>query len=250
MNLERHESFGLIVIGDEILFGSRQDSHLNHFRGLLGDRGLRLARCWILPDEASILTEHLRFSMQQDLPVFVCGGIGATPDDLTRDCAAQAAGMPLTRHPEAVALLEARFGEAAYPTRIRMAELPANSRLIPNPVNQIPGFSVGHHHFLPGFPAMAWPMAAWVLNTRYASLESRIEEAALYVLETPESALVPIMEAFAGRFPAFKLFSLPRMGERSWVELGLRGSGDLTPAIEALAQALREAGIPFRTTAE
>ena len=46
---------------------------------------------------------------------------------------------------------EARFGEEAYPIRIRMADLPEGSRLIPNPYNQIPGFSIGHHHFLPGF---------------------------------------------------------------------------------------------------
>lgn len=250
MNQQRHQAFGLIVIGDEILFGGRQDSHLNHFRGLLGGRGLKLARCWMLPDEALILTDHLRFSLQRELPVFVCGGIGATPDDLTRECAAQAAGVPLVRHPEATALLEARFGDTAYPTRIRMAELPENCALIPNPYNQIPGFSVGHHYFLPGFPEMAWPMAEWVLDTYYPSMERKIAEASLYVLQTPESALVPIMEAFAGRFPALKLYSLPRIGEQSWVELGLRGSGELAPAIEALAQALREAQIPFRNPVE
>ncbi|MCU7809222.1 MAG: competence/damage-inducible protein A, partial [Candidatus Thiodiazotropha sp. (ex Semelilucina semeliformis)] len=65
--------FGLIVIGDEILFGQRQDSHLTHFRERLGSRGLKLARCWLLPDDAPILTEHLRFSLKSELPVFICG---------------------------------------------------------------------------------------------------------------------------------------------------------------------------------
>jgi molybdopterin-biosynthesis enzyme MoeA-like protein len=243
---QHHDSFGLIVIGDEILFGRRQDSHMNHFREMLGSRGLRLARCWLLPDETATLTDHLRFSMQSELPVFVCGGIGATPDDLTRPCAAEAAGVKLTRHPEAVALIEKRFGENAYPTRIRMADLPVGCELIPNPHNQIPGFTIERHHFLPGFPEMAWPMAEWLLETSYPRVESGIVEASLLVLKTPESRLVPLMEGFIGRFPGLKLYSLPRLGKEPKIELGLRGRGDIATAIAALAEALDQAGIPFQ----
>jgi len=152
-------AFGLIVIGDELLLGDREDRHLPFFRQLLKERGDLLKRCWILPDEFEELTHQLRLSLDQALPTFVCGGIGATPDDLTRGCAAAAAGVGLVRHPEAAALIEGRFGEAAYPERIHMADLPAGSRLIPNLYNQIAGFSLGEHHFLPGFPEMAWPMA-------------------------------------------------------------------------------------------
>jgi molybdopterin-biosynthesis enzyme MoeA-like protein len=246
MSQQQIDSFGLIVIGDEILFGQRQDSHVNHFRERLDSRGLKLARCWLLPDEAASLTEHLRFSMQSGLPVFVCGGIGATPDDLTRPCAAEAAGVALTRHAEASALIEERFGEAAYPTRIRMADLPQGCALIPNPYNRIAGFSIKGHHFLPGFPEMAWPMAEWVLEKNYPSQVTAIAEASLLVLETPESTLVPIMEAFTGRFPELKLFSLPHLGETPEIELGLRGRGDIATAIKALAQALDQADIPYR----
>ena len=241
------DSFGLIVIGDEILFGRRQDGHFAHFRQLLGDRGCRLLRCWLLPDEANTLVEHLRFSMAGDLPCFVCGGIGATPDDLTRHCAAEAAGLPLVRHDGAAALIEQRFGESAYPTRIRMADLPQGCDLIPNPHNRIPGFSLRHHHFLPGFPEMAWPMAEWVLDHRYPGVSGSLQEASLLVLETPESALVPLMEQFTGRFPSFKLYSLPRLGEPLRIELGLRGRGDISAAMTALAEALQEAGFPFRS---
>ena len=240
------DSFGLIVIGDEILFGQRQDRHLAHFRQLLARRGLKLARCWLLPDEAEALTQHLRFSMQNGQPTFVCGGIGATPDDLTRPCAAEAAGVPLARHPEAVSLIEGRYGEASYPTRIRMAELPEGCELIPNPHNQIPGFTIQRHHFLPGFPEMAWPMADWVLEELYPDVSAPIVEASLQVVETPESSLVLLMEAFAGRFPDFKLFSLPRLGKEGYIELGLRGRGEIDQALEALAKALEAAEIPYR----
>ena len=240
------DSFGLIVIGDEILFGQRQDSHLAHFRQLLTARGLKLARCWLLPDEAETLTQHLRFSMQSGHPTFVCGGIGATPDDLTRPSAAEAAGVPLARHAEAVSLIEGRYGEATYPTRIRMAELPEGCTLIPNPHNRIPGFSIQHHHFLPGFPEMAWPMAEWVLEERYPARSTPIVEASIQVIDTPESSLVPVMEAFAGRFPDFKLFSLPQLGKAGYIELGLRGRGEIDQALEALAEALEAAEIPYR----
>jgi molybdopterin-biosynthesis enzyme MoeA-like protein len=240
------EQFGLILIGDEILFGRRQDSHFNHFRQLLSSRGLRLSRCWLLPDEADSLTAHLRFSLQSDLPVFVCGGIGATPDDLTRPCAAEAVGVPLERHPEAAALIEERFGEAAYPTRIRMADLPAGCELIPNPHNRIPGFSIRRHHFLPGFPEMAWPMAEWVLETLYVARHSAIQEVSLWITDTPESTLVPLMEAFEGRFPGLKLYSLPRLGKPPRIELGLRGRGDIDAALTALRQELKKADIPFQ----
>jgi molybdopterin-biosynthesis enzyme MoeA-like protein len=246
MNHQPNDSFGLIVIGDEILFGRRHDSHLQHFRETLAARGLRLARCWLLPDEAALLTDHLRFSLQSGLPTFVCGGIGATPDDLTRPCAAEAAGVPLVRHAQAAALIEERFGEAAYPVRIRMADLPQGCDLIPNPHNQIAGFSLQRHHFLPGFPEMAWPMADWVLDSFYSMVSRRLEEASLLVSNTPESSLVPLMESFAGRFPDLKLYSLPRLGEELNIELGLRGRGDIATAITALAEALEQAGIPFK----
>ncbi|MEJ2693989.1 MAG: molybdopterin-binding protein [Candidatus Thiodiazotropha sp.] len=246
MHWQEYDCFGLILIGDEILFGQRQDSHLNHFRELLGASGRHLVRCWLLPDEASILTEHLLFSMKSGLPVFVCGGIGATPDDLTRQCAAKAANRPLTRHPQAATLIEERFGEAAYPTRIRMADLPQGCELIPNPHNQIPGFTIERHHFLPGFPEMAWPMAAWVLERLYPPGNRPILEGSLLVTETPESVLVPLMEDFAGRFPGLKLYSLPQLGTKPSIELGLRGRGDIDQALDALALTLEQAGIPHR----
>jgi len=242
--------FALIVIGDEVLFGRRQDRHLREFRRLLGERGLRLVRCYVLPDEETSLTRHLRFSLADHLPVFVCGGIGATPDDLTRVCAARAAELPLVRHPGAVALLEQRFGRDAYPTRIRMAELPQGAELVPNPYNGIPGFSLVRHYFLPGFPEMAWPMARWVLDEYYGfSRGGATHERALRVRSTPESALVPIMEQLTERFPGLKLFSLPHLGADPYIELGFRGEGDPAQAIAVLKELLTHLEVPFEEPA-
>ncbi len=238
-------AFGLIVIGDEVLNGPRHDQHLQTFKDLISRRGHELAWHWLLPDNPEVLTAHLRFSMARTDPVFVCGGIGATPDDHTRACAASAAALTLERHPEAVDLIESRFGEAAYPHRILMAELPVGSALIPNPVNRIPGFSIRHHWFLPGFPKMAWPMAEWVLDRHFGQVE-RLEEVSLEVRGVAESELIPLMRAIGARFPALKPFSLPHMDDDPHILLGLRGRCGLREALSVLRDALECESILYR----
>ncbi|MES9929186.1 MAG: molybdopterin-binding protein [Candidatus Thiodiazotropha sp. 6PDIVS] len=238
--------FGLIIIGDELLFGNRIDKHQAHFQTLLRQHGKQLTRCWILPDEQQSLIRHLSFSMCEQIPVFVCGGIGATPDDLTRNCAAEASGVSIERHSEAKKLIEGQFGESAYPTRIKMADLPSGCKLIPNPHNQIPGFTINHHYFLPGFPEMAWPMAEWVLKEYYSGTLKNFQERSLLVLNTPESSLVPLMDEMNLQLTDLKLFSLPKFNSKGCIELGLRGDGEIDSAFETLQKALIEYGIPFQ----
>lgn len=240
-------AFGLIVIGDEILNGSRQDRHLVAFKDMLSARGHQLGWCWVLPDEPKRLVWHLRASMAAADPVFCCGGIGATPDDHTRACVAAAADVALERHAAAAQLIENRFGADAYPQRIRMADLPSGASLIPNPVNQVPGFELNGHWFLPGFPKMAWPMTEWVLDQHYGRAEP-MREAALVVRGAPESRLIPLMESLGPQFPALKLFSLPHLGETEadrYILLGFRGRGDLGSAMEALRAGLDAEGVAY-----
>jgi len=235
--------FGLIIIGDELLSGSRSDKHLPRFRDLLGERGFSLGWCWILPDRADVLVDHLRRSLAGDDPVFCCGGIGATPDDLTRECAALAAELPLERHPRAAVEIEAQFGAEAYPNRILMADLPRGCGLIPNPHNRIPGFSLQRHYFLPGFPQMAWPMAEWVLREHYPATADPLRELSLWLYDVPESELIGLMRDFHADHPEHKLFSLPRLGERKAIQMGLRGRGaGLDDAFEDLWRMLKDEG--------
>ncbi len=242
---EAATAFGLIVVGDEVLNGARSDKHLAEIKRLIGDRGHSLAWFWLLPDDPEVLIAHLRFSFARASPVLVCGGIGATPDDHTRACAAAAAGVSLVRHREAGALIEARFGPAAYPHRILMADLPDGADLIPNPFNQVPGFSLRGHWFLPGFPQMAWPMASWVLD-RHFGVAPLVQERAVEVYGVPESRLIPLMLRLEARYPGLKLFSLPHMGADAHILLGFRGRAGLESALAALCAELREAGIEYR----
>jgi molybdopterin-biosynthesis enzyme MoeA-like protein len=218
--------YGILVIGDEILSGRRKDRHLDKAIELLAARGERLSWAQYIGDNPAIIESRLRDSMQSDTVVFSFGGIGATPDDLTRQCAANAAGVALTRHPQAQAIIEEKFGAGAYPKRILMADLPEGCALIPNPYNRIPGFSVGNHHFLPGFPVMAHPMMAWVLDTLYpASAGSLYVEQEIYVHDVPESELIDLMQQIIDAHPETKLFSLPLHSDEGIrrIELGLKG---------------------------
>jgi molybdopterin-biosynthesis enzyme MoeA-like protein len=243
--------FGAFVIGDEILVVKRQDKHLSFLIQALAKRGLRLSWALYLGDDPARLTEALRRSLATRDAVFSFGGIGATPDDHTRQCAAAAAGVPLRLHPEAEREIRGRFGAEATPQRLEMGVFPEGASIIPNPLNRIPGFSLGEHHFMPGFPQMAWPMTEWLLETRYRHLfeRDRWNEASILVYEAGESQLIAAMESVGARFPGVKVFSLPSMGDdgsRRHVELGVRGEPAQVPAAaEALRQAVRAAGFPF-----
>ena len=220
-------AIGILVIGDEILSGKRQDKHFAKAIEILGARGLELDWAEYLGDDPARITATLRRTFATDDIVFSFGGIGATPDDHTRQCAAAALGRPLVRHPEAVKEIEARFGEAAYPRRVLMAEFPEGADIVPNPVNRIAGFSVGTHYFFPGFPEMAWAMMAWALDTKHRALfrESLPFEESIIVTGAGESDLLDIMNAVVRGWPALRLASLPTWsgtGARV-IELSVRG---------------------------
>jgi molybdopterin-biosynthesis enzyme MoeA-like protein len=230
--------FGGIVIGDEILSGKRQDKHMAALIAALGERGLELSWCEYLGDDRELITSTLIRSFAGGDAVFSFGGIGATPDDHTRQCAAAAAGVSLALHPDAETEIRARFGAEITPKRLMMGEFPLGSKIIPNPHNRIPGFTLKHHHFVPGFPQMAWPMVAWVLDTHYRHLfdPGRIAERSIIVRGAGESQLIDLMNQCLSRYPALKVFSLPRMGEDRHVELGVRGDASQVPAALGILQ--------------
>lgn len=244
--------FGAYIIGDEILVGKRQDKHLSFLIEALAQRGLRLSWAQYLGDDPERLTAALRRSLDSKDVVFSFGGIGATPDDHTRQCAAAALGVGLGLHPDAEREIRARFGGEVTPQRLQMGEFPAGASVIPNPVNRIPGFSLREHHFLPGFPQMAWPMTEWVLDTRYKSLfnRDRWAEESILVFEAGESQLIPAMRVVEAGFRGIKVFSLPSMGpdgSRIHVELGVRGDpAEVEPAMQKLRELVCAAGFPYK----
>ena len=245
-------AFGALIVGDEILVGKRQDKHLAFLIEALARRGLRLAWAEYHGDDRKRLTAALRRTFASRDVVFSFGGIGATPDDHTRQCAAAALGVALRLHADAEREIRARFGAETTPQRLRMGEFPEGASIIANPVNRVPGFALRDHHFVPGFPQMAWPMVEGVLDARYRHLfdRDRWSEASIVVFEAGESQLVTVMESVGARYARVKVFSLPSMGadgSRRHVELGVRGDpAEIGAAIEALRAGVKQAGFPFR----
>jgi molybdopterin-biosynthesis enzyme MoeA-like protein len=254
-------NIGLVIVGDEILSGKREDKHLAKVIELLGARGLALSWARYVGDERERITAALRDAFAGDELVLCTGGIGATPDDHTRQAAGAALGRALVLHPQAKALILERMRDLAREQgvpfeperpdnlhRLNMGVFPEGAELIPNPYNKIAGFSVGHVHFVPGFPVMAWPMIEWVLDQRYAHLHGggRTSERSVIVFGSMEATLTPLMEAIEARFAGFKVFSLPSVDYPQWgrhIELGVKGRGDPAAAFEALLAGLKQLGV-------
>ncbi|MES2888760.1 MAG: molybdopterin-binding protein [Pseudomonadota bacterium] len=258
--------FGLIIVGDEILSGKRADKHLSQVISLLSERGLGLSWVRYVGDDPRRLTQDLRDALAGPEAVFCCGGIGATPDDHTRQCAADALGVPLALHPEARALITERMqsmaaekGEVFDPDRadnlqrLKMGCFPVGAQIIANPYNKIPGFSVKapsgtEVFFVPGFPVMAWPMIEAVLDARFAHAHGSLDrgERSVIVFSTMESLLTPLMEALEARFEGIKVFSLPSEDHPQWgkhIELGVKGpAAVLEEAYAALRAGLTTLG--------
>nr|WP_315186808.1 molybdopterin-binding protein [uncultured Albidiferax sp.] len=240
--LESAPTFGLVIVGDEILSGKRADKHLPKVIELLAARGLQLSYADYVGDDPARITSTLQRAFASGDVVFSTGGIGATPDDHTRQCAARALGLPLALHPQAEALIRERMQdtardqglpyEPAHPDnihRLNMGVFPQGAQIIPNPYNKIPGFSMGHVHFVPGFPVMAWPMVAWVLDQYYAPwfLQAAWIEKSVIVFGSMEAALTPLMEALERQFGGVKVFSLPSVDHPEYgrhIELGVKGT--------------------------
>jgi molybdopterin-biosynthesis enzyme MoeA-like protein len=248
---EAAKGIGAIIIGDEITLGRRQDKHFARIVELLAARGLTLDWALYHGDNRERLTEVLRRSFAAGDIVFSCGGIGNTPDDHTRQAAAAAAGVELVLHPEAEREIRGRYAEIGREVTdyaLDMGRYPLGSRIIPNPFNRIPGFSWGDHHFVPGFPQMAWPMIEWVLDTCYADIFNRrpSAEAAILVWQGIESALTPLMLRIEAEYTGLKVFSLPFLGSaevQRHIELGVRGAPEQVPAaMETMRRAVLELG--------
>jgi molybdopterin-biosynthesis enzyme MoeA-like protein len=222
-------------------------------------RGLQLDYADYVGDSPERITTTLKRAFASGDVVFSCGGIGATPDDHTRQCAARALGVELALHPDAKDLIQERMKDVAREQgvafdadrpdnihRLNMGTFPLGAQVIPNPYNKIPGFSCGSVHFVPGFPVMAWPMIEWVLDTHYAHLFQTAcwIEKSVIVMGAMEATLTPLMEEIERNYPGAKVFSLPSVDHPQYgrhIELGVKGEPALVAqAYPALLEGLKQ----------
>lgn len=260
---------GLVIVGDEILSGKRQDKHMPKVLELLAARGLALSWARYVGDDRDLITAALSDAFASNDVVFSCGGIGATPDDHTRQCAAAALGVPLVLHPQARDLIVERMQDVAREQgvpyepdradnahRLNMGVFPVGAEIIPNPYNKIPGFSCvsptgAQVHFVPGFPVMAWPMMEWVLDHAHGSSLQGVPmvERSVIVFGAMEASLTPLMEQIEAQFGGVRVFSLPSVDHPTYgrhIELGVKGqAAEVDQAYPDLLAGLKRHGVPL-----
>ena len=211
-------NFYAVIIGSEILNGRREDRHFAYLRDALLKKGYSLYGSFIIKDDPLLIKKV--FTLIQKDPngvMFSFGGIGATPDDLTREIAAEVFGDgKLYCHNKAKKKIEAQFGKDAYPNRILMAYLPKDAALLENPVNNVPGFTLKNRYFfMPGFPQMAHPMIKEALTL----FPNNYQAKEIFCVYASENDILDIMKALPKNIEFSSLPSFSKEGYKTEIAL-------------------------------
>ncbi|MGH6871525.1 MAG: competence/damage-inducible protein A [Rhizomicrobium sp.] len=174
----------VLVIGDEILSGRTQDTNTAHIARVLGALGIELREARVVADIHDEIVAAVNALRARYTYVFTTGGIGPTHDDITADAIATAFGVGIAHHPEAMALLAARYKPGEFNAmRQRMARIPLGATLIRNSVSTAPGFRIGNVHVMAGVPMVMRAMLEAIAPTlekgalvHSATVEARIPE--------------------------------------------------------------------------
>jgi molybdopterin-biosynthesis enzyme MoeA-like protein len=210
----KEPKFFALIIGTEILNRRRRDAHFEFVTKALADKGHKLTGSFMIEDDPTLITQTIQFiAAQKDVVLFSFGGIGSTPDDHTRKCAAMALrDGTLVNHQEAENIIVNKLGERAYPHSVKMAQLPSGSELLENPVNQMPAFSLDKKYFfMPGFPEMSHPMVTSILDR----LIPNKKETYRYTLTAhcKENIFIELMEQMP---EGVEFSSLPKLYSDGW----------------------------------
>ena len=230
----------VLVIGDEILSGRTQDTNTNHIARFLGALGIDLKEVRVVGDvEAEIVAALNALRAAYDF-VFTTGGIGPTHDDITADAVARAFGVGIGYHPEAYALLEARYPPGEFnDMRKRMARIPHGGSLVANPVSGAPGFHIGNVYVMAGVPMV---MRAMLEQIAAELPRGRTVKSITLEAEIPEGTIAPGLaqlqkehrDVSIGSYPFYREGAAKPFG----AQLVIRGrDGD---AVERAAQAIED----------
>jgi len=214
-----------VIIGTEILNGRREDKHFSFLRDTLLEYGYELYASFIIKDDPSLI-ENIYTMIKDDKEslMFSFGGIGSTPDDLTREIASKIfRKAKVVRHEEFFNAIIEKFGDDAYPHRIHMADLPPDATLLKNPINNMSGFALDNRYFfMPGFPQMSHPMVEDILKNILGKNETK--HRLTLKAQTSENELIHLMQQTPKEI---ELSSLPILnGEKREVELSLASTDE------------------------
>lgn len=242
-------NFYAVIIGTEILNGRREDAHFAFVKNLLAKHGWTLFASLTIKDDPELITKTYEMILADEKAVmFSFGGIGSTPDDLTRHISANVfTSQPVQRHPQFEHDVIERFKEDAYPYRILMSDVPVGSKLLKNPVNNMSGYYLqDRYFFVPGFPEMAHPMITQAVEQYYDKAPTTYRK----TLEAfcSEDRLNYLMHKLPKNV---ELSSLPQFVEgKPFVTLSLCGyhQADVEKWFTVFADYLAQIKIPFTIT--
>jgi molybdopterin-biosynthesis enzyme MoeA-like protein len=200
---------GIVILGDEVLKAEIREANLGYMLPLLNAWGAKVVLCAILPDDIPTVVRYLKIYKQETDLLILTGGIGPTPDDITREAVARAAGVPVVLDPEAKAMLEARYPTKGEPNpyRMLMAHVPQGAELIPNPISAAPGFFIDHMAAFPGVPAILHGMFDWVRPR----ITGKRQASVTLFSNAPESLYAGFMEELMSAFTDVGIGSYPMM---------------------------------------
>jgi len=195
----------ILTIGNELVSGDVANTNGSWIAERLAPLGVGVRTIVALPDEIETVAEFVRAESPRVDFLLVTGGLGATPDDLTREAIADAFGVPQEEAPELAAALRARFTrDPEYAAR--WALLPRGSRPLENPLGGAPGFTIGNVYVMPGLPAE--------MEAMFASLEEEFRRgdpigAWRRTYRTRESTIAPLLVECGERWPGVSVGSYP-----------------------------------------
>jgi molybdopterin-biosynthesis enzyme MoeA-like protein len=206
--------FFALIIGTEILNRRRTDKHFDFVSKALSQKGYKLSGSFIIEDDPDFIIQTIKFiASQTNSVLFSFGGIGSTPDDYTRKCAAIALNDgELYVHEEAKKIIEEKLGNKAYPHSIKMAQLPKDAKLLQNPINKMPAFSLDErYYFMPGFPEMSHPMVVEILDKLIPHTKMYYRHT--FTAQCKENVFIEVMEKMPKEV---EFSSLPKLYSDGW----------------------------------
>ena len=195
----------ILTIGNELVSGDVSNTNGLWIAKRLAPLGVGVRTIVALPDEIETVAEFVRAESPRVDFLLVTGGLGGTPDDLTREAIAHAFGVPQEEAPELAAALRARFTrDPEYAAR--WALLPRGSRPLENPLGGAPGFAIENVYVFPGLPSEMEAMFATVADElRTGSPIGSWRR----VYRTRESVIAPVLVEFGARWPGIPVGSYP-----------------------------------------
>ena len=229
----------IITIGNELVSGDVPNTNASWLAKRLAPLGVETRLLAAVPDELDVIAELIRAEAARHDYVLVTGGLGGTPDDITREALAHTFAVPQVEYPDLVADLRMRFhGDPDYVTP--WAHLPEGSRPLANPLGGAPGFAIENVYVLPGLPP---EMEAMFLAIEEEFRRGSPIAAWRRVYRTRESAIAPALVEVNERWPGVLVGSYPAFGpDGPTVEVVVKSSDadELAAASAWLASALEE----------